>query len=97
MKNDLREKLRHEVHMAMLAKSESAKDLGELTVVPLGFAVNVALELSTQRILALLDEVMGKGYDDFHKTYDYDKIAEAVFEAIQAIRDSVSGGTHENT
>ena len=34
---------RHKIHMAMLAKSENAKDLGDITVVPLGFAVDVAL------------------------------------------------------
>ena len=33
----------------MLAKSENAKDLGDITVVPLGFAVDVALELIRQR------------------------------------------------
>lgn len=38
------EGLRHDIHMAMLAKSESAKDCGEITVVPLGFAVDVALQ-----------------------------------------------------
>ena len=37
--------IRHTVHMAMLEKSESASTLGELTVVPLGFAVDVALAL----------------------------------------------------
>lgn len=41
--------LREEIHLKMLAKSESAKDLGELTVVPLGFAVDLALSLLTAK------------------------------------------------
>lgn len=43
--NDELSNLRHEIHMAMLGKSENAKDLGDLTVVPIGFAVDVALGL----------------------------------------------------
>lgn len=45
---DNTDELRHEIHMQMLAKSENAKDLGDLTVVPLGFAVDVALSLAAQ-------------------------------------------------
>lgn len=41
--------LRHEIHMQMLGKSESAKNLGELTVVPLGFAVDVALSVAAAK------------------------------------------------
>lgn len=49
--------LRQQIHMAMLQKSESAKDLGELTVVPLGFAVDVALQLITARDAANIGEL----------------------------------------
>lgn len=52
--------LRKSIHMAMLAKSESAKDCGEITVVPLGFAVDVAL----QAVQAKLKEAYQQGYDD---------------------------------
>ena len=45
------EALRSQVHLKMLEKSESAEDLGELTVVPLGFAVDVAMELIDKQVL----------------------------------------------
>lgn len=43
------EGLRKEIHMKMLAKSENAKDCGELTVIPLGHAVTIAEALIAQR------------------------------------------------
>ena len=55
--------LRHTIHMQMLAKSESAKDLGELTAVPLGFAVDVALEFLAQekaKWVAQMEQVIGE-------------------------------------
>lgn len=39
------ESLRHHIHMEMLKLSESAKDCGELTVLPLGHAVTIAQRL----------------------------------------------------
>lgn len=46
------DELRKEVHMRALSKSRNAKDLGEFTVVPLGFAVDLILE---ERLKARLE------------------------------------------
>lgn len=46
-----RNELRHEIHLAMLAKSQNATEIGELTVVPLGFAVSIAEALITQKVI----------------------------------------------
>jgi hypothetical protein len=43
------EELRKKVHMKMLSKSDSAKNLGERTVVSLGFAVDIAMGLLAER------------------------------------------------
>ena len=48
---------RMEIHMAMLAKAENAKDAGHATVIKLGFAVSVAEELIRTEKLKLLAEV----------------------------------------
>lgn len=49
---------RMEIHMAMLAKAENAKDAGHATVIKLGFAVSIAEELIRTEKLKLLDEVI---------------------------------------
>ena len=51
------EEQRRDVHMKMLRMSTNAKDAGHLTVVLLGFAVDVALEVAKQRELALLERM----------------------------------------
>ena len=51
------EEQRRDVHMKMLRRSTNAKDAGHLTVVLLGFAVDVALEVAKQRELALLERM----------------------------------------
>lgn len=62
--------LRHRIHMAMLAKSESAKDCGELTVIPIGFAVTVAQDLIKAELTSLLgampveQQCIGRNCDD---------------------------------
>lgn len=43
------DELRNDIHMKMLSKSKNAKDCGDLTVIPLGFAVTVALEMLQNR------------------------------------------------
>lgn len=55
------EELRHRIHMKMLSKSETAKDCGELTVVPLGHAVTIAMDLMLKAELqARIDEITNK-------------------------------------
>lgn len=55
--NEQDDELRHHVHMKMLSKSTNAKEAGQSTVVLLGFAVDMALELIKQHELeARLDE-----------------------------------------
>lgn len=66
------EQTRHRIHMAMLGKSKNAKDCGELTVVPLGHAVTVALEILQSHQLALLsrvkEEVIGSNENRFEES-----------------------------
>lgn len=51
------QELRQSVHLKMLAKSRNAVDLGEFTVVPLRFAVSIAVGLITAHDKKLLAEV----------------------------------------
>jgi len=55
--------LREEIHMQMLAKSENAKNCGELTVIPLGHAVTIAVAA----IQAKVTEAYEKGRRDEQK------------------------------
>lgn len=55
--NTSAEEQRRDVHMKMLSRSINAKDAGHLTVVLLGFAVDVALEVAKQRELALIERL----------------------------------------
>ena len=48
MPDSTNDELRNAVHMKMLAKSGSSKDFNELTVIPLGFAVSIAMQLIHQ-------------------------------------------------
>jgi hypothetical protein len=52
--------LRLRVHHKMLEKSESAKELGELTVIPLGFSVGIAIKLIVAERSRLIDELEAK-------------------------------------
>lgn len=54
----------------------------------------IDLETATQAILALIDRVRiseleaveQAGYDDMHKTYDYNRIVEAVFDRLDELK-----------
>jgi hypothetical protein len=81
--------LREAVHMKMLSKSDSAKDLGELTVIPLGFAVSIAVELITgerQRIADSLPEKRKLKPIHYYPDVQANLEIEAFNEAIEAVR-----------
>lgn len=89
--------LRKQIHMKMLAKSDTAKDLGELTVVPLGHAVTVALALiSNREKLARIDE-----WDYIHETMHSANIRAQMYidemmkDRLATLRKELDGGSDE--
>jgi hypothetical protein len=56
--------LRTDIHMKMLTKASNAKDLGNMTAVPLGYAVTIAVaEIKKAEVVARLDEVKDLYFD----------------------------------
>lgn len=72
------ESLRKDVHMKMLAKSENSKEIKDATVVRLGFAVTIAVELikSRDQQIALSDS----------ERYDYNRLKTLEINSIDNYR-----------
>ena len=60
MNIDNDENQRHRVHLKMLGMSGNSKEFGDLTVVPLGHAVSIAVDLLAAQRQTLRDEVLEK-------------------------------------
>lgn len=80
MKNNT-QTLRDKIHLKVLAKSKSAKDCGELTVVPLGYVTALILEKLDQALKEqtknLLEKVWELKIEEYQSPfYIRDKVVE---------------------